>query len=662
MRKLHKMAGLLIGVLAAGTSYAQVPTDIQPGPGSTSNCIRANQVYTLSTSMTWSTPGTHYINSTFRVATGNTLTISDGTYRLAQGVEIYVQRGAQLIVEGSSTVITSCDDVIFWGGIDVRGESSAVQTSTNYGTVLVSDGATIRNAEVGIEQYEGCNEGGGGIIKVEDALFLNNIHSIKFREYDDDISYVKGTDFLIDDTFENKVSVAGCGILPTVGHQVMLDHNNGVEIRGCHFMNHYNLGGVNTPIWSFSNHFGAGIYANESQFVLAPIDDAIEVPCNYPEGRGNYFYGWYYGVATFFTQRIGNTFEVTGSHFENNRDALWIRGVDNVTIVDNIFEVNDALADVFDFHTTCGTSHDSPNTSGIALHHETTNLRVIGNEFLHQTTQNITNFSGVYYVLQAPFNPTSMAFQGNNFVTAINQTGPIAVASSSGIVIDNLTSTENIVLECNNFDLASGINWASVSNHRLHDIVVHNDPGTNVNLMFNSNLDKNQNTWSNFPVCAVPTLNVAALNIWATGGTYSYTTHDPVMDNPACNQPVAGVTVVPMATQCPAPSDWDFCYAFPDGLQAQVQAPGNTGAGDVLDDEAADALLIYPNPTGDALSIETHQRGQTRIFSVHGQEVLQQQLLNAGQSTIDVSALPAGIYFLEFQSEEGTTTSQFVKK
>ena len=75
-------------------------------------------------------------------------------------------------------------------------------------------------------------------------------------------------------------------------------------------------------------------------------------------------------------------------------------------------------------------------------------------------------------------------------------------------------------------------------------------------------------------------------------------------------------------------------------------------------------LTVYPNPTNDVLNLTAKQAIELKSMSVYnvvGQLVL--SVPNAkGVSTIDVSNLTAGTYFLKVVSDKGTSNVKFMKK
>ena len=71
---------------------------------------------------------------------------------------------------------------------------------------------------------------------------------------------------------------------------------------------------------------------------------------------------------------------------------------------------------------------------------------------------------------------------------------------------------------------------------------------------------------------------------------------------------------------------------------------------------------IFPNPATQYLSIDWKEflNAKAFIFSATGQLVLQSPLAY-GLQTIDVNALPPGLYFLKIQTDEGWVSQRFVK-
>ncbi|NUY80448.1 T9SS type A sorting domain-containing protein [Flavobacterium sp. MAH-1] len=74
------------------------------------------------------------------------------------------------------------------------------------------------------------------------------------------------------------------------------------------------------------------------------------------------------------------------------------------------------------------------------------------------------------------------------------------------------------------------------------------------------------------------------------------------------------------------------------------------------------AFRIYPNPVSDVLNIEYEgELTQVEIFSLLGQKIMAKQV-NAAQTQIDMSGLPAGTFLVKASSENASKTFKIVKK
>lgn len=73
-------------------------------------------------------------------------------------------------------------------------------------------------------------------------------------------------------------------------------------------------------------------------------------------------------------------------------------------------------------------------------------------------------------------------------------------------------------------------------------------------------------------------------------------------------------------------------------------------------------LVAYPNPTADHVTVLTgsDQPQRAELFAADGRKVLETTV--AGQSTVDLSEMPAGIYFLRVHDRYGVRTTKVVKK
>jgi len=72
-------------------------------------------------------------------------------------------------------------------------------------------------------------------------------------------------------------------------------------------------------------------------------------------------------------------------------------------------------------------------------------------------------------------------------------------------------------------------------------------------------------------------------------------------------------------------------------------------------------MNIYPNPTKNYFTIETHQAQLIKFYNVFGKEILEKKVHST--AVIDVSELPKGIYFLKATNDQGeVSTRKIIKK
>ena len=88
----------------------------------------------------------------------------------------------------------------------------------------------------------------------------------------------------------------------------------------------------------------------------------------------------------------------------------------------------------------------------------------------------------------------------------------------------------------------------------------------------------------------------------------------------------------------------------------EVYVDWTTGTNELIENQ----LAIYPNPTEGKVSIESVGLRQVRIFNLTGQEV-HHETASHDRVSIDLSAQPNGIYFIEAMTEQGCYTTKIVK-
>jgi hypothetical protein len=74
-------------------------------------------------------------------------------------------------------------------------------------------------------------------------------------------------------------------------------------------------------------------------------------------------------------------------------------------------------------------------------------------------------------------------------------------------------------------------------------------------------------------------------------------------------------------------------------------------------------IEIFPNPTNGFIQINADLGGRKAltVMSISGQPVLKDSFLN-NKKTLDLSSLPAGMYFIKITSKDGIVTQRIIKE
>lgn len=257
--------------------------------------LKSPEGTTVTGTISWSTPRT--IASDLRIIPGATLTISNTTITVGQGIKITVEPGAKLQIF-NSTITNTCGYV--WDGIKVWGNSTLVQNGTNQGTLII-DNSTIEHAIEAIEVVKpGDMTKTGGIVKATNSNFLNNKRSVAYYQYLTSVNqgYFYNCVFKTDANYRHAASI--------LSHLSMWAVN-GINIKGCTFETN------NT--WAYDENRVQGITAIDANFTVDVYCTGIVLPCT-PEIRCK-FKGLNKGINT--SRTTGTyTFSVYKSDFENN--------------------------------------------------------------------------------------------------------------------------------------------------------------------------------------------------------------------------------------------------------------------------------------------------------------------------------------------------------
>lgn len=72
-------------------------------------------------------------------------------------------------------------------------------------------------------------------------------------------------------------------------------------------------------------------------------------------------------------------------------------------------------------------------------------------------------------------------------------------------------------------------------------------------------------------------------------------------------------------------------------------------------------INIFPNPTSTSITIVTPTKGSLSVLNMSGQQLLQ-QAISEPITTIDISSLPSGVYFVRVTGERTVQMGKVVKQ
>ncbi|MFH1160953.1 MAG: T9SS type A sorting domain-containing protein [bacterium] len=73
------------------------------------------------------------------------------------------------------------------------------------------------------------------------------------------------------------------------------------------------------------------------------------------------------------------------------------------------------------------------------------------------------------------------------------------------------------------------------------------------------------------------------------------------------------------------------------------------------------SVTIYPNPASTDITISIPTTGSLSILNLNGQEILQQEITEP-TTTVDVSGLKSGVYFVRVKGDKNVSVGKFVKQ
>ncbi|MBP6302230.1 MAG: T9SS type A sorting domain-containing protein [Bacteroidia bacterium] len=239
--------------------------------------------------------------SDYHIPTGYSLTIDNTTIKMPQGGRFTISPGGKLIIKNNAKITNGSSNCAYmWDGIYIQGNTALPQLPNNSTGFypdqgfLVLENCTLEHAYMAVSVGESTpsSPSNGGVLKADNALFLNNRFSVRFYEYG----------------FSNAGRVNDC-VFRCTGSLPYFSNNDGsysfvslfgvknVWLRGNKYENTA-PGGLSNP---FGSKFrGAGIISVNSTYWVTPsyMNTSSNGTCVFPiAGAGrSVFKGLTHGV------------------------------------------------------------------------------------------------------------------------------------------------------------------------------------------------------------------------------------------------------------------------------------------------------------------------------------------------------------------------------
>ncbi len=417
---------LIVGTYGRGAFEVDLP--FQPVPSTN-----------ITTSTTWSTPQ-NFPNTSVTVKTGAILTIQNTTVKFGPNSRLYVEAGAKLVINNATLTAASECNGYLWKGIELQGDQNQKQILSGsfypyHGWCVMTNSATVQNAEAGIKSYATVNgdgwsidwaKMGGGIVQCTNAKFLNCSEGAKFIPYINknalnqivnDKSFFTTTQFLTDAT--------SAIYNYTPGSHVIMWGTRGIGLTSNTFKN-------NTPASYTTSKRGNGLITWDATFTTTtPCLIFGKTDCN-TYGTPNLFENLYYGVdaGASVATAIAN---INVSKFTNNHRSIILRGTTQSSVFRNLINIGDAYTESTGLGTGMLVSYpyglyldvcDAYNVKENTFNDNTNNATdtdygiIVSNTGVNTNMLKQNTFSNVAYGIQAQEENYDLQLKCNKFTTA----------------------------------------------------------------------------------------------------------------------------------------------------------------------------------------------------------------------------------------------------
>lgn len=318
-----------------------------------------------------------------------------------ENVRIYVKPSGKLVLDGAILTNLPEEQRPMWKGVQVWGNRDKHQFKENgeywQGFLEMKNGATIRNAVIGIDVWNpNDDKSSGGIVKASDAHFNNNTTAVCFHPYEnqfehphqqgnmvirDNVSYFKNCEFSIDEKY--------------IGPNLFEMHANlfrvrGVGFYGCRFSYDDN---------AYSSLWPIGLHAWDAGFKLGGVctSGSQVYPCQQFDNSS--FDGFYKAVVSVNDGSVGiRPMTVKNTDFTNNSFGVFAVRSGYPLILNSTFSIgkdnNQCAAGIFAEQTPAFIIEQ--DTFGIAPQHPFENFGVVIKNSKSQNQIYKNTFKGLY--------------------------------------------------------------------------------------------------------------------------------------------------------------------------------------------------------------------------------------------------------------------------
>jgi hypothetical protein len=388
----------------------------------------------VTSSQTWSPASNPFNNQAelivtdeLRIKAGSNVTFNDMLIRFEEDAKLVIEPDAMLIINNTTLTSTDCE-TIMWQGIELQGNANLTQTFANQGVFIMQSNSEISNALNGINVFGRTPAGNtdwnatGGWVRASNSTFRNNKRDVQFLTYNfKNRSLFRNCEFLTDAPLNN-------GSAP-LGHVTMFEVDR-IGFYGNDFKN------MTTGLYSKDSR-GFGIKSIDAKYKVKNRCNSI-VPigstCN--DKDPNVFEGLVYGIEATATNSF-YTVEIMFNEFINNRNAIYLGGVDYAKVVNNEFDLDEPN----------GYSGFIPWTYGLYLENCTA-YQVENNNFFYDNTG---------FVFGVIVNNSNNNGQGNDINEIYNNYfegvvyGGATINENVRLVDGNAVTNTGLTFKCNDF-------------------------------------------------------------------------------------------------------------------------------------------------------------------------------------------------------------------